>query len=313
MRDINEIIRLGRTPTIGYLMMSYDREHLVNAIIDCIHQEYHDINGKQRDDLKRLYITYQREKTWICPFCKIDSGHDHGYCWKCGEAITPVQTPGEFPLHLELPSNVVPFPVKQINSEGDWPALWLWKFRDTLNVMAAEKDPPEILIIFDEDDRYYPDYTSQAVKTLFDNPKSVAVWNHRMVFVRHSGFKLEDYNSAYGTMVGYRALIDQTMRKFMAMHPDGLMIDATEKKIPISRGEARRLSPHRRRRKKYRIERIVRRIGPLDGPFRRFFCDSAGKKNVIEGKHLRYYFFTVGAATYVSGRHPNRKEQCIDK
>lgn len=300
-------------PTLGYMTMSYDREHLDNVIIDCIHQDYRDSKGRQRDDLKQLYITYQRERTWICPYCRVLSGPADKYCCQCGEAIDPFHTEGEFPSHMRFDSNVVPVTTQQINSEGDWPALWMWKLRDTLDAMAKAKTPPDILIVWDEDDRYYPDYTVRAVKKLLGTKGSAAVWAHEMVFVRHSGFTLENYNSAYGTIVGWRPFIDKAFRAFLQLHPDGLMVDYMEKRVPISKAERVRASPHRRRFKKFKTVRSVRRIGPLDGPFRRFLVQQVGKKNVVESKHRRYYFFTLGAATYVSGRHPDRKAQCIDK
>src|SRR3990167_7173061 len=75
------------TPSIAYLCMSFDPIDRMNAIIDCIHQDY-------PNELKTLYILRQRTKE------------------------------GEFPRKI---NHNMPIRIREIDVEGKWPELWLLK------------------------------------------------------------------------------------------------------------------------------------------------------------------------------------------
>jgi len=165
------------------------------------------------DELKTVYVLYQRRK-------------------------------GEFPARL---IHDFKFKVVEIDVEGSWPHLWLYKGQAGLQ--AAKADGVEIIIWCDPDDRLSPDYTIKAIQPLVDGVSSVA-WTYDCYMHESGRIKNEAYRSPIGALVGVTDLIYAELNELFATVYEGDW--RAPKRLPAVNYEGARDNTFRRQlEKKY--------------------------------------------------------------
>jgi hypothetical protein len=136
------------------------------------------------DELKTVYIAYQRRK-------------------------------GQFPVRL---IHDFKYKVVEIDVEGSWPHLWLYKGQAGLQ--AAKKDGIGIIVWCDPDDRLSPDYTIKGIQPILAGKSSVA-WTYDCYMHENGRIKNEAYRSPIGALVGKTDLLCDELDELFATVYDG--------------------------------------------------------------------------------------------
>ena len=197
------------------------------------------------------------------------------------------QPPFPTPLLHDLPIRI-----KEINVDATWPAAWamkLWAFLDE----ATE----DIMMIFDQDDCWMPDYTKKAIVPIVMKEGDFA-WCHMMNFVEnvyikdgveivipkdakppyggqwHSQIKRKRHQSAIGTFVARTTALKEAADILKKRHPTGL----------------------------------VKGSGPIDNYLRRLIQNEFGDRLTSHEGDGRWYFLHEKA----SSKFGRRDEQYID-
>ena len=197
------------------------------------------------------------------------------------------QPPFPTPLLHDLPIRI-----KEINVDATWPAAWamkLWAFLDE----ATE----DIMMIFDQDDCWMPDYTKKAIVPIVMKEGDFA-WCHMMNFVEnvyikdgveivipkdakppyggqwHSQIKRKRHQSAIGTFVARTTALKEAADILKKRHPTGL----------------------------------VKGSGPIDNYLRRLIQNEFGDRLTSHEAEGRFYYLHKKA----SSKFGRRDEQYID-
>ena len=193
----------------------------------------------------------------------------------------------------------LPFKVREYNVPGVWrQGLWAKKLYAFSEVVKED-----IMMIFDEDDCWMPDYTQTAIKPLLDQDKYDFAWCYDMQFVEslydigglarqystfeklpeggqwRPGAMMKRHQSAIGTLVARVPGFLDVIAHFKRLHPDGM--------AEIAGGT---------------------RAGPIDNYFRRLLQGTYKDRLTEHQATGRWYHIHTGA----SSRHGRRKEGYID-
>ena len=211
----------SKLPSIGYLCMSHDAIDKMNAIVDCVNQDY-------PNSLKNLYILHQ----------------------------------DPFPQHL---THDLPITITEIDVKGTWPELWLRK--QEAFYKACHED---IMVNWDEDDRYSPAYTRHAIEPLLDGVTRIT-WTPVNRFMQNGNIVRGVYGSTIGSIAGYT----ETLRP---------MIEKMVQEFPFY--TTAQVQPYHSSK---RDAQVLCTAGALDECFRRMLVDSGIPVRTHHGE--RWYFF----------------------
>ena len=201
------------------------------------------------------------------------------------------QTPAPEPLDHHLPLNI-----RELCVDKPWPDAWAFKFKE-----FVDKATEDIMILFDQDDCWLPDYTRKAITPLLAGAKMA--WNYDMYHVQNKykkgdSFPITKYEdklpkggkwvptvhrfrhqSPIGTFCGWLDRVRELFSKFMEEYPKGLKWH----------GEKRGWG------------------GPIDNYFKLMLMHDYADE-IAEHEGMRIYFIHQGA----SSKYHRRKEGFID-
>ena len=89
----------------------------------------------------------------------------------------------------------MPFEIEQIDVPGKWGALWFLKLQAFSKVVKED-----IVITWDEDDRFKFNYTTKALLPFTEFFSCDATYNHHSHWVKKSGFFYQDLKEPSGTL-----------------------------------------------------------------------------------------------------------------
>ena len=192
----------------------------------------------------------------------------------------------------------LPFPVIQVDVPGEWPGLWakkLWRF------LAVCKE--EIMLVWDEDDCFMPDYTIKAISPLIESNFYDFAWCYDMRFIEkvysvngtsmvvskhdtlpaggtwHPSCQKKRHQSAIGTLVARVGALRKVAAELKINHPNGL--------VEVNPGQY---------------------SGPIDNYLRRLLQNQYKDKLTEHAGNGRWYYIHTKA----SSKYGRRKEGYID-
>ena len=201
------------------------------------------------------------------------------------------QTPAPNPLDHQLPLKI-----RELCVDKPWPDAWAFKFKE-----FVDKATEDIMILFDQDDCWLPDYTRKAIEPLLAGAKMA--WNYDMYHVQNKykkgdSFPVTQYGdklpkggkwvptvhrfrhqSPIGTFCGWLDRVREIYGKFMEEYPRGLKWHGAK------RGWG----------------------GPIDNYFKLMLMHDYAEE-MAEHEGMRVYFIHTGA----SSKYHRRKEGFID-
>ena len=101
----------------------------------------------------------------------------------------------------------LPFRIVQLDIEGKWPELWLWKLMRFFEVATED-----YLVIFDEDDYFEPNYLSDGIEAILKNEAKMS-WTFKNRFVTRKYIQNGNYRSAFGTIFVERELAQKSAQR----------------------------------------------------------------------------------------------------
>lgn len=167
-------------------------------------------------------------------------------------------------------STDLPVMVREAHIAGRWPELWLFKLMEFFAMVIED-----VIVVFDEDDRYESDYTTRAITPLVTGRARLA-WNYDMVIAKRASLRHEPYRSPIGTLAGERRVLDQAAR----------LLWKRVHKAEWPAGRDNIPSPYG---------------GAKDARFRDLLLELHGDR-IAEHDGLRYYF--VHSRTNTTGKRP---------
>jgi len=203
------------------------------------------------------------------------------------------QPPFPEPIRHDLPIKIV-----ELFVNHPWPEGWAFKLKAFANTATED-----VMIVFDQDDCWMPDYTRKAIKPLLEG--AGIAWNHNMIHVVNQptvngefvDIPYEDklpencywtptalvwrHQSAIGTLVAWMDKFKIVVDDLMQQYPTGLVYNEVVKVM----------------------------AGPIDNYFKRLIMKKYNHWLVEHKANGRFYFIHSGN----SSKFHKRPESCIDR
>jgi hypothetical protein len=119
------------------------------------------------------------------------------------------------------------FNIVESQSPGKWADVWAFKVESFLKVVTAD-----VVVWFDEDDRFEPDYTLKGLLALTDGGGDIA-WNIMTEFVTRDSIDMREFLVGSGTLVIRTEVLKELWDKFRKQHPSNSIRIAPDKYYPI--------------------------------------------------------------------------------